>query len=232
MVPGYGRDDSNAGDGINLVPGVWKPPEHVSAEWAAAARLWTQAYDVEPVPVSPRDLQRWLTALLGNLAKAGGAGRDEIDMRVKLLAVAVDDRAAKHFSKDALKLAWERFQFTPTAHELMGFFDEMESNERIQAQRLMAVLDAGAKPPPPKAPAMDVDESMRRHREKRELERRALAAIVEAKYGKMPPSPIRQPGETDALFLARLKDWRNGPREPLPEEQPAESQPAEAEGAP
>lgn len=213
MVPGYGRDDSDKGSGINLVPGVWKPPEKVSAEWAAAARLWMQAYNVEPVPVSPRDLQRWLTALLGNLAKAGGAGRDEIDMRVKLLAAAVDDRASKHFSKDALKLAWQRFQFTPTANELMKFFDDLESDERTQAQRLMAVLDAGHKPPPPKEPAMDVDESMRRHREKQERERRELAAIVRERYGEPPPMPERQPGENDDDFLARLKEWRNGPRE-------------------
>lgn len=73
-----------------------------------------------------------------------------------------------------------------------------------------------------------IDLSIQMNREKRELERRALAAIVEAKYGKMPPSPIRQPGETDGMFMDRLKAWRNGPREPLPEEQPAESQHAEA----
>lgn len=44
--------------------------------------------------------------------------------------------------------------------------------------------------------------------EARERERAALAAVVEAKYGKMPPLPIRQPNETDEMFMARLRDYR------------------------
>lgn len=51
--------------------------------------------------------------------------------------------------------------------------------------------------------------------ERADRERQELVAAVEAKYGKMPPSPIRQPGETDEMFLARLKEWRNSPRERL-----------------
>jgi hypothetical protein len=61
----------------------------------------------------------------------------------------------------------------------------------------------------------DIDRSIRLNREKRELERRALVAVVEAKYGRMPPSPIRQPGETDEMFIARLKEWRNSRRVPV-----------------
>lgn len=64
---------------------------------------------------------------------------------------------------------------------------------------------------------MDVDLSIRINRERQDRERRAIAAAVEAKYGAMPPSPIRQPGESDEMFMARLKEWRNGPRLPLPE---------------
>lgn len=72
---------------------------------------------------------------------------------------------------------------------------------------------------------MDVDLSIQTNRAKQELERRILAAVVEAKYGRMPPSPIRQPGESDEMFLARLKEWRNGPRERLPESADAEAKP-------
>lgn len=61
---------------------------------------------------------------------------------------------------------------------------------------------------------MEIDRSIRLNREKRERERQALVAVVEAKYGRMPPSPIRQPGETDEMFMARLRSWRNGPRMP------------------
>jgi hypothetical protein len=73
----------------------------------------------------------------------------------------------------------------------------------------------------------DVDPPIETNGERADRERRELAAVVEAKYGRMPPSPIRQRGETDEMFLARLKEWRNGPRLPLPAEQP--SQPAEVE---
>jgi hypothetical protein len=58
-----------------------------------------------------------------------------------------------------------------------------------------------------------IDLSIQLNREKRESEQRALAAIVEARYGRLPPMPIRQPAETDEMFMARLKEWRNGPRE-------------------
>ena len=61
----------------------------------------------------------------------------------------------------------------------------------------------------------DIDLSTRLNRERADRERRELAAVVEAKYGRMPPSPIRQRGESDEMFMARLKEWRYGPREPL-----------------
>ena len=64
----------------------------------------------------------------------------------------------------------------------------------------------------------DIDRSIRLNREKREQERQALAAVVEAKYGRMPPSPIRQPGETDEMFMTRLRAWRDAPRVRAPAE--------------
>jgi hypothetical protein len=64
----------------------------------------------------------------------------------------------------------------------------------------------------------DIDRSMRLNREQADRERRELAAAVEAKYGAMPPAPIRQPNETDEMFLARLKEWRNSPRVRAPAE--------------
>lgn len=224
LVTGYGRDDTNDPTGINLVPGKWQPPAKPTAEELAAARLWMQVYDAETATVSAKDLERWITTLVGNMRLASGTGEDDLEMRIRMLSIAVDERAAKHFSKDALKLAWKKFgDFIPTASQLMEFFDELESLERTQAQRLMAVLDAGHKTPPPRAAAVDIDESMRLNRERQDRERRALAAIAEAKYGKMPPMPERAPGESDELFMARLKEWRNGPRLPLSEEHPAET---------
>jgi hypothetical protein len=218
LVAGYGQDDSDKGGGINLIAGKWEPPTNPTSEELAAARLWMQAYGAETATVAAKDLEKWIATLVANMRLSSGAGEDDIEMRIRMLSLAVDERAAKHFSKDALKLAWKKFgQFIPTASQLMEFFDDLESLERTQAQRLMAVLDAGYKTPPPKAPAMDVDESMRRHREKQERERKALAAIVEAKYGAMPPMPERQLGESDDAFLARLKHWRTLPRLPLPE---------------
>lgn len=69
----------------------------------------------------------------------------------------------------------------------------------------------------------DIDLSTQMNREQADRERRELTAVVEAKYGRMPPSPIRQRGETDEMFLARLREWRYGPRLPLPESHPAEA---------
>jgi hypothetical protein len=204
-APGYGRDDKavDAGGGINLVPGAWQPPERVTPEELAAARLWMQAYDAGSPTVAPRDLQRWLATLLGNLAKARDTGAEEIDMRVKMLALAIDDRPAKHFGKDALKLAWERFTFIPTAHELMEFFDEMESRERTDAQRLMAVLDAGSRPPPPKVGPVDIEASMRRMRDKQAAENLELAEKLGIEPTEPPPRLL---GETDGEYGGRLAD--------------------------
>lgn len=207
MVPGYGRDDSDAGGGINLVAGVWTPPERPSAEDLAAARLWMQVYDAERAVVSPEALRKWLVTFVGNLVVGSGTAESDLDMRVKLLSAAVDEREAKHFTKESLKLAWDRFKFVPTANELMKFFDELESDERTQAQRLMAVLDAGSKPPPPKAPAMDVDESIRRHRERQDRERQELAAIVKQRFPQLSQWD-RLPGETDLMFIDRIGEQR------------------------
>lgn len=206
----------DAGGGINLVPGVWEPPANPTAEELAAARLWMQAYDAKPDPVSDASLRKWLMTFLGNLAVNSGNGEAEIEMRVKLLSVAVDERDTRHFTKESLKLAWQRFKFVPSAHELMAFFDELESLERCQAQRLMAVLDAGAKPPTAKAAAMDVDESMRRHREKQDRERRELVAILAerdaaaGKYAADASTPARAPGESDRAYGIRLADHCRG----------------------
>lgn len=209
MVPGYGKDDSDAGGGINLVPGVWKPPENPTREELAAARLWMQVYDAEKATVSEVALRKWLVTFAGNLVVGSGSSESELDMRVKLLSIAVDDRAAKHFTKESLKLAWDQFKFVPTANELMKFFDELEADERRDAQRLMAVLDAGHKPPPPKAPAMDVDESMRRFREKQDRERQELAAIVKQRAAaEGAPTWDRLPGESDNAYIDRIGDQR------------------------
>lgn len=227
LVAGYGQDDSDKGGGINLIAGKWEPPANPTSEELAAARLWMQAHNAETATVAAKDLEKWIATLVANMRLSSGAGEDDIEMRIRMLSIAVDDRAAKHFSKDALKLAWKKFgQFIPTASQLMEFFDDLESLERTQAQRLMAVLDAGYKTPPPKAPAMDIDESMRRHREKQEQERKALAAVVAAKYGAMPPMPEREPGESDNSFMNRLNAWRNGPRLPLPEPESAKAETA------
>jgi hypothetical protein len=205
MVPGYGRDDSDAGGGINLIPGVWKPPSMPTREELAAARLWMQVYDAEVAVVSAEGLRKWLVTFVGNLVVGSGSAESELDMRVKLLSIALDERPAKHFTKESLKLAWDRFKFVPTANELMKFFDELEADERRDAQRLMAVLDAGHKPPPPKAPAMDVDESMRRHREKQDRERQELAAIVKQRAAaEGGPTWDRLPGENDEAFMGRI----------------------------
>lgn len=71
------------------------------------------------------------------------------------------------------------------------------------------------------------DLSTRLNRERADLERRTLAAIVEAKYGAMPPMPVRLAGESDNDWIDRLAAWRNGPRLPLPAEGPPTAECAE-----
>jgi len=204
MVPGYGRDDSNDGGGINLVPGVWKPPERVTNEEAAAARLWLRAYEAETATVSAKDLEKWIATLVGNLRLASASGEDDIGLRIKMLSIAVDDRPAKHFTKDSLKLAWKTFgDFIPTGHQLMAFFDDLDSRERTEAQRLMAVLDAAAKPAKPRTEAVDIDLSMRLNREAADRER---AELIKAAGIVIPPCPPRAPGESDRAYGIRLAE--------------------------
>lgn len=164
-----------------------------------------QAHDAEVGKiVSAKDLEKWLSTLIGNMRLSGSMEERDIGLRIRMLSVAIDEREAKHFSKDSLKLAWAEFgDFIPTASQLMAFFDELESRERTEAQRLMAVLDVASKPPAPKAPPVDIERSIELERQRRDRER---AELIAAAGIVIPPTPPRGPRESDKAYGIRLAE--------------------------
>lgn len=215
--------------GADLREGRWEPPATITADMVVEANRWREQHNQRSGWVQQGVLKQWMAILISGSARRQADDVDDV-ARLSALMFAVEEHPSFCFTKGTLREAQRRFKFLPTPAELLEFADAIVAAETQKADRLWKIVEAGVRTG---GRVMDNgDLSTRLNRERQDLERRHLAAIADAKYGKMPPMPQRQLGENDAMFLARLKEWRNGPRMPLPEEQPAESQPAEAEGAP
>jgi hypothetical protein len=226
------------GEGAETVvsPGVWKMPDVVTEPMVLEYRRWLDALRKVDAPAQDGRIRVWLSKLLFGLG--GNHSEAMIQGKMGAFAFALADKPAFCFDDNTLRRAQKHFKsFWPSAGELIEFMETVEAEVRVKAERAWKVIDGGARAagaPTTLRPWAEggADDNTRWNREQADRERRALAAIVEAKYGKMPPMPVRELGESDNSFLDRLKEWRNGPRLPLPESQPAESQPADAGAEP
>lgn len=199
--------------GADLREGRWEPPATITADMVVEANRWREQHDQRSGWVQQGVLKQWMAILITGSARRPGDDVDEA-ARLSALMFSVEEHPAYCFTKATLRDAQRRFKFLPTPAELLGFADGVAAAERQTADRLGKIVDAGVRT----GGVSDGDvvgRSMRLNREKRDRERQALAAIVEAKYGAMPPMPERKSGESDGSFLARLNEWRNGPRLPV-----------------
>lgn len=206
--------------GADLREGRWEPPATITADMVVEANRWREQHNQRSGWVQQGVLKQWMSILISGSARRQA---DDVDdaARLSALMFAVEEHPAFCFTKGSLRDAQRRFKFLPTPAEMLEFADAIVAAETRKADRLWKIVETGVR-----TGGVDdgdvVGRSMRLNRERTDLERHHLAAIAEAKYGKMPPMPVRG-AEDDNAWLARLKDWRNGPRLPLPEAQPAEA---------
>lgn len=176
------------------------------------AQRWRQEHEQRNGYVQSGVLKQWLAIVISGSARRQA---DDIDdaARLSALMFAVEEHPAYCFTKTTLRDAQRRFKFLPTPAELLEFADAIVSAETLKAERLWAIVNAGVRT----GGADDGDavgRSMRLNREKQDLERRHLAAIVEAKHGPLPDSntaPTMEAGESRASFIDRLREWRKNP---------------------
>lgn len=203
------------------VDGKWDLPRSIPETLVVECRRWLQAHEAASGIAQEGRIKHWLIRLLGGMP--GDYSPEAVQLKMGAFVFALSDYRAYCFDDATLKMAMRKFKFWPSSSELIEFADDMDRWTRQTAARAHKIVDVGARAA---LPVDNGDASTRTNRERNDLERRHLAAIVDAKYGKMPPFPVRAPDESDNDWLDRMKDWRNGPRLPLPEEQPTEAEAA------
>jgi hypothetical protein len=208
---GYGGENGSP-TGINLVPGIWEPPPQVTEDDLASARVWLHAYETETATVTPTECKKWLALLINGVIKGSVYSERDLDLKVCTLAAAIDDRKAKHFV-DTLKPAWARFNYIPSAHELMVFFDELEAAERAEAQNLMAILDGGVKGASARPGPQDKNftwskaEAEAHGRRLYEEKAKERAEMMRALGAQPMPVPPRASDEDEKAYVKRLVAW-------------------------
>jgi hypothetical protein len=211
-VVGYGGEEGSP-TGINLVPGIWEPPTVVTEDDLASARVWLHAYETEKATVAETDCKKWLATLVNGVVKGMAYSERDLDLKICTLAAAIDDRAAKHFGKDALKLAWARFNYIPSAHELMGFFDDLEAAERAEAQNLMKILDGGVKGAASRPSPQDRNftwskaEAEAHGRRLYEEKAKECAEMMRILGADQHPVPPRASDEDEKAYVKQLAKW-------------------------
>lgn len=208
-------------DGASFeVDATWDLPREIPETLVVECRRWLAAHEAASGIAQEGRIKHWLIRLLGGMP--GDYSPEAVQLKMGAFVFALSDYRAYCFDDATLKLAMRRFKFWPSAAELIDFADEMDRWTRQTAARAWKVVDKG---PVAALPAgNDAGRAISSFRERQDRERRALAAVVEAKYGAMPPMPEREPGESDNSFMNRLQAWRNGPRLPLPEPEPADAE--------
>ena len=212
------EDTANGGTGLR--PGLWKPPTTISTELADEARAAMRDFNADAAPPAGGYLTDWLLDLLDGTAH--GMTPDALGARCRALMEGIEDYPRRCFTKATRKVLRRQFSFVPTAKELIDAIDAIDQENREAARRCMAIIDGAAKPKPKREDddepwhqrsdfgwSKDAAEEHGRRLRARDAEaNRQLAAKMAADRGEQ-PVPIRQPGESDEMFMARLKQHRD-----------------------
>lgn len=230
---GFGTDEDDQG-GARLVPGNWQPPERVSEADAEAARTWlknhqaaTDERNFRPAPEAT--VEKWLLTVIAASAMSREWTQEDVQLKAKVLKLMIDDRDVRWFNKLTIREAVRRFdKWVPSGSELMEFFDTLEANERMMAQRMLTVSDIAARGPkkPEREPGeyynptqepdwtWSKEQAERYTHALRWKKRGELAEL--AKIAREQPDaegddlvPDRQLEESEEAYLARLKFHRD-----------------------
>jgi hypothetical protein len=193
--------DAEVGHGVEMRPGVWKPPETITEDDLKGARLWLKAFEMEDQPAEPGAVEKWIMMLIAGMNHSMTA--DTLNMRVSALVFAVMDRPAFCFTVDTQRQAQAKFGFVPTSKELIDFCAAVEADERTTAKRLFKVCDTGARRPgrPGTEGKIDIEASMQRMRDKQAAENQELAKKLGVQPVRVAP---RMLGETDREYGRRI----------------------------
>jgi len=205
---------------MGVTAGPWQPPDVITDEAVGEARQSMRDYHAGAETVDPDHLVDWLVDLCDG--KAHGLDAKGLVSRCRALAEGVEDYPSRCFTRDTRKQLRRRFQFVPTDKELIDAIDEIDRADRETARRLMSILDIGPRrerrhddgePAHQRSDwtwsKAEAEAHGERLRERKRRENAELAAKIAADTGQ-PPVPTRAPGESDALFMARLKQHRDG----------------------
>lgn len=206
VVPNYGGDDGMSSAGADFRDGVWDQPEWVDQRDRDEAAKALPAYEAMLKPTTHERIRDFLL-MLWNATKHTSEMTWEAVERV--YPMMLDAHPGWCFRPERLKLAaMHAFTWFPSVQELVAF---MEPDRQAILQRVEALRKVSECPTsPPKNAPIDVDESMRRHREKQDRERRELVEIMRQRdlaEGRVPLDtsvPERAPLETDKDYVSRV----------------------------
>lgn len=197
VVPEYGTDEDRRTGGGQFRAGVWDPPEFVDARDRDEAKAILPKFDTLLRPASPERIREFLLFLWNST-------KHQSDMDWQAVAsvypMMLDSHPSWCFRPERLKLAAQTaFEWFPSVAELCAFMepDRQDILERVEGLR--RVVDTPTTPP--KGGTVDVDESIRRFRERQDRERAELRAAAGID---LPPPLPRAEGESDRDYGTRL----------------------------
>lgn len=221
--PALKFDDETVSSGVRLGDAPWQVPEHVPAEWLEGGRAFMRDFQIKDVPARgfPPGLEivkNWILQLLAGVSHS--LSGDGVIARGMALRDVVEDYPVWCFTRATRIRAAKHFQFVPTAKELADFIAGIDAEIRQPARRVMAVLDAAARAPKRDSDAepwhqrpdfaWSPEKAAERGRQiaaEKAAERKADLRRLAERF-ELTPMPERQPKETDEMWLARLKVWR------------------------
>jgi hypothetical protein len=206
VLPSYGLDAGTDGGG-EFRRGPWIKPDWVDGRDQAEARAALPAFEHLAGPVPEQAMVDFL-----NFIWVTTKHSSELTWQGVCVAYprVLRQFPAYCWRPDKLDLVPHAFPtWFPTAGELAAFLmpDKIWLEEEIAGLRGVAEANTRARPRRRPWDEGGEEDATRVLREKGDRERKEMARIAAEKYGD-PPVPERGPGESDDLFLARLKQHR------------------------
>lgn len=206
VVPNYGGDEGVGKAGADFREGVWDSPEWVDQRERDEAAKVLPAFEVMLRPTTHARIRDFLLMLWNSTKHTSEMTWEAVE---RVYPMMLDAHPGWCFRPERLKLAAQHaFTWFPSVQELVAF---MEPDRKALLERVEALRKVSESPTqPPKNAPIDIDESIRRFREK---QRRANAEMVEIMRqrdlaeGREPLDtsvPDRAPLETDQNYHDRV----------------------------
>lgn len=210
VVTNYGGDDGTPSSGADFKDGVWEPPEWVDIRERDEASRAKAAFEMQLRPVTAERIREFLLFLWNSTKHQNDTSWEAV---AAVYPMMLDGHPSWCFRPERLKLAAQTaFDWFPTVRQLVEFMepDRQAILERVASLKKVSETTTS----PPKGAGRDglrpwaeggCEDNARWNREQADRERRELAAIVEAKYGKPLPAPARLRDESAEDYAHRLR---------------------------